>query len=80
MRRKSNSTSAARIVRNDHGCPPADGSRTQCEFQHGPQGASRHHPQVVDNFPTVVPVTQRELDVIETYLGSLLDDMLNHTS
>jgi hypothetical protein len=26
-----------------------------------------------------VPVTQRELDVLETYLGSLLDDMLKHT-
>jgi len=23
-----------------------------------------------------MPVTQRELDVIETYLGALLDDML----
>jgi hypothetical protein len=32
--------------------------------------------QVVDDFPTVVPVTQRELDVLETYLGSLLDDLL----
>jgi hypothetical protein len=26
-----------------------------------------------------VPVTRRELDVIETYLGGLLDDMLKHT-
>jgi hypothetical protein len=48
----------------------------QGELRHGPRGASRHHPQVVDNFPTVVPVSQRELDVLETYLGSLLDDLL----
>ena len=40
------------------------------------RGASRQRPQVVDDFPAAVPVTQRELDVLETYLGSLLDDML----
>jgi hypothetical protein len=37
------------------------------------------YPQVVDDFPAVVPVTQREIDVLETYLGSLLDDMLKRT-
>jgi hypothetical protein len=26
-----------------------------------------------------VPVTQRELEVLETYLGSLLDDLLKRT-
>lgn len=36
--------------------------------------------EVVDDYPEVVPVTQRELDVIETYLGSLLDDLLKHNS
>jgi len=76
MRRKSSSTSTARIVQHDHRRPPDDGSSIQGELQHGPSGASRHPPQVVDNFPTVVPVTQRELDVLETYLGSLLDDLL----
>ena len=30
-------------------------------------------PAVVDDFPEVIPVTRRELDVIETYLGALLD-------
>jgi hypothetical protein len=80
MRRRRSSTSTARVVRDDHECPPADGSRTQCELQHGPRGASRQRLQIIDNFPAVVPVTQRELDVIETYLGSLLDDMLKHTS
>lgn len=33
-------------------------------------------PEVVDDFPTSVPVAPRELDVIETYLGALLDDAL----
>jgi hypothetical protein len=31
---------------------------------------------VVDDLPRRVPVSQRELDVIETYLGDLLDDAL----
>jgi hypothetical protein len=79
MRRRLNSTSTARIVRNDGGCPPVDGPRMTSEFQHSPRGDSRRRPQVVDNLPAVVPVTQRELDVLETYLGSLLDDMLKHT-
>jgi hypothetical protein len=33
-------------------------------------------PDVVDDFPTAIPVEQHELDVIETYLGVLLDDAL----
>jgi hypothetical protein len=36
-------------------------------------------PDVVDDFPQVIPVVQRELDVIETYLGALLDDSLGRT-
>jgi hypothetical protein len=32
-------------------------------------------PHVVDDFPTAIPLTLRELDVIETYLGALLDDV-----
>jgi hypothetical protein len=31
---------------------------------------------VVDDFPQTIPVAPRELDVIETYLGRLLDDAL----
>jgi hypothetical protein len=31
---------------------------------------------VVDDFPRKIPVAPRELDVIETYLGRLLDDAL----
>ena len=33
-------------------------------------------PDVVDDFPQEIPITRRELDVIETYLGALLDDAL----
>jgi hypothetical protein len=33
-------------------------------------------PEVVDNFPQGIAVGSRELDVIETYLGALLDDAL----
>jgi hypothetical protein len=33
-------------------------------------------PDVVDDFPTAMPVTQGELEVIETYLGALLDEAL----
>lgn len=31
---------------------------------------------VVDDFPQDIPVAPRELDVLETYLGGLLDDAL----
>jgi hypothetical protein len=33
-------------------------------------------PDVVDDFPTAMPVTRGELEVIETYLGALLDEAL----
>ena len=33
-------------------------------------------PVVVDDFPQEIPITRRELDVIETYLGALLDEAL----
>jgi hypothetical protein len=32
-------------------------------------------PQVLDNFPGSIAVNQRELEVIETYLGLMLDDI-----
>jgi hypothetical protein len=31
---------------------------------------------VIHDFPDPVPVSSRELDVIEMYLGKLLDEML----
>ena len=33
-------------------------------------------PVVVDDLPQEIPITRRELDVIETYLGVLLDEAL----
>jgi hypothetical protein len=36
-------------------------------------------PNVVDDFPAAIPVTRRELEVIETYLGALLDETLEKT-
>ena len=31
---------------------------------------------VIDGLPQTVPVLERELDVIETYLGALIDELL----
>lgn len=33
-------------------------------------------PEVVDSLPETIPITARELDIIETYLGGLINDML----
>jgi hypothetical protein len=33
-------------------------------------------PEVVDSWPATVPVTERELDIIETYLGQLIGDIM----
>jgi hypothetical protein len=44
-----------------------------------PSGVALDGPHVVDDLPQVIPVAQRELDVIETYLGALLDDALGRT-
>ena len=46
----------------------------RADLPDGPQRGT----QVVDDYPDLVPVTQRELDIVETYLGSLLDDLLKH--
>jgi hypothetical protein len=76
MGRKLGSTSASRVPRDNHRLTSADGSRMRADLPHGPHRG----PEVVDDYPEIVPVTQRELDVIETYLGSLLDDLLKHSS
>jgi hypothetical protein len=34
---------------------------------------------ILDDLPQPVPVSQRELDVIETYLGDLLDETLGRS-
>ena len=33
-------------------------------------------PRVIDDFPQTVPVDARELEVIETYLGALLNELM----
>jgi hypothetical protein len=76
MGRKRSSALAARIAQTDYRCLSVDGSQARGELARTSQGATRHQPQVVDDLPTVVPVTEHELAVLETYLGSLLDDML----
>ncbi len=43
-------------------------------------GATTDDPVVVDNLPAVIPVTGPELDVIETYLGHLIDRLLMHAA
>ena len=80
MRRKPSSTSASRVIPENNLHPSADGSRLRADRQQDAHKVTRHWPEVVDDFPEIVPVTQRELDVIETYLGSLLDDLLKHNS
>jgi len=42
----------------------------------GPPSLVKAEQDVVDDFPQVIPVTPRELDVIETFLDALLDDAL----
>jgi hypothetical protein len=34
------------------------------------------YPKIVDDLPEAIPVLSREIDVIETYLGGLLDQMM----
>ena len=46
-------------------------------LERGPKaGAPTDEPIVLDNLPEVIPVTAPELEVIETYLGNLIDRML----
>jgi hypothetical protein len=39
-------------------------------------GAATDEPIVLDDFPEVIPVARPELEVIETYLGGLIDRLL----
>jgi hypothetical protein len=68
------------------------GKLPRCGRAHGPNAQRRRNselarpirrdavtwagPVVVDDFPQEIPITRRELDVIETYLGALLDEAL----
>lgn len=45
--------------------------------EYGPiTGGTIDEPNVLDDLPEVIPVTGPELDVIETYLGNLIDQFL----
>ena len=74
MRRRPSLTSAAQIDPDDHGRRCVGGSHVPDDHRYRPHPADG--PQVVDDFHEVMPATHRELEVIETYLGALLDDML----
>lgn len=72
MRRKRGSTVALAIVPQDDLCTGADGSRMHSTRLSGPA----HGLELVDSWPAAVPVTERELDIIETYLGQMIGDVL----
>jgi hypothetical protein len=67
------------MIREDNQHPYADGPRLR-EHRQNLRAVTGHGPEVVDDFPEIMPVLQRELDIIETYLGSLLDELLRHNS
>ena len=58
---------------------PRRGRKSRLARSIRPSGVMFDGPDVVDDLPQVIPVAQRELDVIETYLGALLDDALGRT-
>jgi hypothetical protein len=63
--------------RSDHGLRKGDSTEN-----HVKPSAKLHHENVsvIDDLTADIPITNRELDVIETYLGSLLDAMLGEKS
>jgi hypothetical protein len=66
MSRNRGSTVAIKIVANDDPCIVAASLPRE----------SLSYPEVIDGWPATPPVTERELDVIETYLGELIGDLL----
>ena len=65
MSRKRGSV-AIKIVANDDPCIVADTLRRE----------PSSYPEVIDDWTATPPVTERELDIIETYLGQLIGDIL----
>ena len=65
MAGKRGSSTAIEIVSNDDHRSLAD------NFQ-----ALADGPRAIDDLPATIPVTERELDIIETYLGQLINDVL----
>lgn len=39
-------------------------------------GTATDDPIVLDNLPELIPITRRELEIIETFLGNLIDGLL----
>jgi hypothetical protein len=72
MSRKRGSTVAIEIVSNDDPCIVADRSRAHTSLPREPSS----YPEVIDGWPATPLVTERELDIIETYLGQLIGDIL----
>jgi hypothetical protein len=67
------------MIREGNQHPYADAPRLR-EHRQNSRKVTGRGPEVVDDFPEIMPAMQRELDVIETYLGSLLDYLLRHNS
>jgi hypothetical protein len=72
MSRKRSSTVALKIVSNDDPCVFADRSRAPISIPREPLS----YPEVIDGWPATPPVTERELELIETYLGQQIGEML----
>lgn len=51
-----------------------------CPRRHNPLARETDKTQlpIIDDFPEVIPVEDRELNAIETYLGALIDEMLQN--
>jgi len=72
MSRKRGSTVALKIVSNDDPCVVADRSRAHASRPREPLSCS----EIIDDWTATPPVTERELELIETYLGELIGEML----
>jgi hypothetical protein len=73
--RQTGPTRHARIQRRPRCGPNAQRRRNSEQARHRRDAVTWAGPVVVDDFPQEIPITRRELDVIETYLGALLDDV-----
>lgn len=76
MGQRRSPASKVRLARDDRRLSPADRSTSKDKVSRETLGKISDQPKIDDDFPVVLPVTRRELDVLETYLGSLLDTML----
>ena len=58
-----------------------DPLNTPGHSKRGPKvGAATDEPIVLDDLPGLIPVTRRELEIIETFLGNLIDGLLLDTA